>query len=592
MYIEIIVQKSDSPKEKKTSIQVPKVKANSNIALDKSTHDKDTYDEDGFATRHKPLKHVESSKSDDKENRQYSVSSRSSRDDSSPPRAKGKRKATDATEEGHKRSTTKTSTEKSKKPTKRAPVASIIDQYDNESDDDVNLVEEVSPPKKKSKLSPTSHTDEDFSITSTLEDRLASLSPENDAGKKKFKSRREIVEPAPAEASKSNGKIDFDDAADGEPATLIGRIAKSTAEVAAGSMKAKVSEVEKAKDKELERIVAHLQAQLSKGMSKYRSLKVEYAKVQESERLCREEATALEKKLKQSESSRKALSSEFEGTISSLDERVKEYEAKIQHVKGQNIELAHKLIKYKQLAQEASETARARKHEVKEWRGKAETAHQSEANQEMVDELRSELDTLRQQFSQSQEASDQLTELTHVLEQELESVQAQSKRMEVERDVALDMARREGSETMQKAKEIEDLKKELEAMRARAETAEAKAKDLDRSHLSVTPLSPSVGWRESSVLGPFENFFTIHPDESPKRWVITCRNPRKSSELLFTLESLEDAIEYVPLDFKDRNSAGDPSNLPDFLCRPIYFEPEDLAPFLGKMISFLYSTNK
>lgn len=167
------------------------------------------------------------------------------------------------------------------------------------------------------------------------------------------------------------------------------------------------------------------------------------------------------------------------------------------------------------------------------------------------------------------------------LRQENEDISEQFKRLKRERDSASDLARSES----EKAKE---LLSQLDSMQSRLNDAEARQETLLHINNSVsTARAPE--WNPSVTLGPLESFLSVSADpESTNKWNLQCRNPKTQSELHFSIKVLEDSLEYVPMDFKEFNGAGDPADLPDYLQRPIYFEPASLAPFLAKMLGFLY----
>lgn len=167
------------------------------------------------------------------------------------------------------------------------------------------------------------------------------------------------------------------------------------------------------------------------------------------------------------------------------------------------------------------------------------------------------------------------------LRQENEELSEQFKRLKREKDVATDLARSESDK-------VKDLLIELDAMQSRVNDAEARQETLQHINNSVSTVR-APEWTPSATLGPLESFLTVVADpESTNKWNLQCRNPKTQSELHFSIKVLEDSLEYVPLDFKEHNGAGDPAVLPDYLQRPIYFEPASLAPFLAKMLGFLY----
>ena len=153
-------------------------------------------------------------------------------------------------------------------------------------------------------------------------------------------------------------------------------------------------------------------------------------------------------------------------------------------------------------------------------------------------------------------------------------------RLRQERDAALESARSESERKRELSNELSSVKTKLNDVEARHATLEMLGN-------SVSTARPE--WTPSIALGPLESFISVAVDEeNPKKWQLQCRNPKTQSELHFTLELLEDSFEYVPMDFKENSGSGNPSDLPEYLGRPIFFEPISLAPFLAKMLSFLY----
>jgi hypothetical protein len=568
------------PEEKRTalaSIQVPKLKANTDLAVSSSPLNKENFDSDGFTKNHKPLKHAKASAE------KPAPASRAT-DISPKPTGKGKRRMISEDDEYEKTTSPQIAAEKPKKRRGRAPAVSIMDQYEDDSDLEADLFEKVSPPKKRSKPAPKATLDQESSTVSGSKSHPIPKSPIEPlaAPAKKSKSRTEVASPQPSKSRATTPNSDGTDDVD----ALIHKIAKTTTVVAETVMTAKATEAEKAKAIELEQVIAELRSQASKDAAKLKLISQERESALKEAKESKEEVKELKQKLKAVEASQRSLETDLASLNDEMEERTKDYEAKLSHWEEQSEELVKKAKKYKQIAIEAGETARTMKSECKEWKLKAMKESEEDSGKERA--LEEQLHALQEQLASAQSANEQLLELTQVLEEQIEGMKAANTRLEVERDIAMDLTKRDNTELAKKLNAIESLQQELTLAHQRTKEFETKlilVQSEPRPYLA--PEAP-LEWRESSALGPFENFFNIQPDEVEHRWVVTCRNPKSHSELLFTLETLEDSIEYVPMDFKERNHAGDPSNLPDFLCRPIYFQPESLAPFLAKMITFLY----
>lgn len=219
------------------------------------------------------------------------------------------------------------------------------------------------------------------------------------------------------------------------------------------------------------------------------------------------------------------------------------------------------------------------------------------------------LTKLEKQHKKDQEAISKLTELSIMFEERLESKGAETPAVDSRVLKSLEMEaeelRKENEELTEETKRLrrereravraaedhisdtKELQAELLTTKNRLHDVEARQETLQLINNSASTRAPD--WTPSLALGPLESFLSVAVDPTnPKQWHLQCRNPKTHTELHFSIEVLDDSLEYVPMDFKENNLAGNPSELPDYLKRPIYFEHAALAPFLSKMLSFLY----
>jgi hypothetical protein len=317
-------------------------------------------------------------------------------------------------------------------------------------------------------------------------------------------------------------------------------------------------------------------------------------------------------KAKRYQQSAKETSEELEATKQELETTKEALEETVQAMEQINLEI-HELKRLEAHREKVSTDKGDRKTKEPEEKKDKEIMRLRSANEKLqaeISNLRNQkqplspnnesLTSWQDKYKAAKEAADQLLQMNQLSEELTAQLQADLEKAKQDRITALDVAKAEGQLADELQKQLLELQEVLRKTEKDIKKAEDKASEQAlSSSTTVPPLQvPKTpftvdDWLESPSLGPLENFMNIQLDpENDSRWTLTCRNVELNNELQFTLEILEDSLEYVPLDYKNGSTAGDPSHLPDFLRRPIYFKPSMLASFIAKMIAFLHKSNK
>lgn len=631
-----------------------KLQATSSPIVTTTSEQPENLNEDGFVVKHKPLRQVkETSGEKNRIERLTRFASSSSDDEPEVVVGKGKRKAVE-TVKHEKRVEAPSPVKKERAQTSSSSQSRVATHWDDALDtsDEIERIKESAVPKKKQKVTQSSSRETHETVISSG-DESSEAAPKVKKSKARIaevrmkadskKSEEDGGDTAGIELETENGSA----RGGSDLSALMSRMVDS----AASTSSSRQAAVVEAKDKrifELEKLLDELRSQTEADAAHIATLesrivrkeaeKVELKRNAEKRaRSAEEEATAalekvadLEAKLEKSRGEQRTLKEQYKKSLQEHEEATKTAEEVQREWEMQCQAIIDKAKIYKKKAREAMEELgsvkgegiSSRQHDAaldKERRTHERDLARLQKEVEQAEHRhREELAKLEEERNENQKLIDQLVELNATLDSrnadaasaassgvaDKKRLEARCRQLEEEKEAAEDALREAladqesaaASAAKEELKGHKELERALERAVARLKDAEARAREAEERsetlEAAVTGTAIVPTFVESEALGPLENIFNVTKGEKEGQWNILCRDPTEQREIMFSLADLEDSFEYVPMDFKIRGVAANPSDLPDFLARPIYFNKSLLLRFVARMANFLHTPPK
>lgn len=283
-----------------------------------------------------------------------------------------------------------------------------------------------------------------------------------------------------------------------------------------------------------------------------------------------DEHEALKRELEATRKAEKAQREEEKAQREALQLRIDELQKNGTHIDQANLELSQGVDQITAL----TEQQEALKRELKLTRQASQTSEETIQAAVKNDAMYDHIVSLQERLLEAQQQKEQVE--ADAKEKEA-TLQSEKQQLQEERDLASQLVANQREELARQQETIESITSKLFSSNSGSRTCPSSSTDTSLQEVDLGPLSRFLSMKKTA----------------DNAWVLRCTNPSSKSEVQFKLSLVdEDNLEYYPLAFKDKKTASNASEIPEWLCQPIYFHPAGIGPFLGKMLTFLYRSQK